>query len=157
MLGCVLLKWWASMETTRSGSFPRGKQPINSLPNVSLTSRHSTVSSPLSSFPTTNFVRMFSFFSTYVFFFFVFGVKATRSFEVYECVVWAPLKLLLQFILFNLQELNKLIQLNNDIMRYIILHVFHKKTFFDWCQGEFIADFVYWPNEARQLFFPWVL
>ncbi len=34
MLGGVLLKQWTSMETLGSRSFPKGKKPRNSLPNV---------------------------------------------------------------------------------------------------------------------------
>ncbi len=46
-------------------------------------------SNPFSSFPTTSFVKIFSFFSAFVFSFFLFfyWAKATKSFEV--CGAWS--------------------------------------------------------------------
>jgi hypothetical protein len=62
------------METPRSESFPKGKQPRNSLPNMLSTSQHSAALNPLSSFPPSSFVKIFYFFSTYVLSFFSFFV-----------------------------------------------------------------------------------
>ncbi len=143
-VGMSFLKQWTSMETLGRGSSPKGKQPRNSLPKVSSTSWHFATSNPLSSFPTTSFVKIFSFFSTSIFSFLNFcWARATKPLEVRECVVWAPSKFLLQFVLFNLQEFDKLIPFNDDIMQCFVLHVFHKKTFLNQCWHKFIVDLVY--------------
>jgi hypothetical protein len=49
------------MEIPRNESFPKGKQPKNSLPNASLMSQHFALSNPLFAFSTTNFVKIFFF------------------------------------------------------------------------------------------------
>jgi len=71
-VGGAFLKQWTSMETPRSGSFRKGKKTRNPLPNVSLMNQHSTTSNPLSSFLITSFVKIFFFFSTFIFSFFCF-------------------------------------------------------------------------------------
>ncbi len=75
MLGVVFLKWWTWMETPRSESFAKGKQPRNSFPNVLSMSWHFATLNPLSSFLTINFFKIFCFFSPSVFSFFFFFVK----------------------------------------------------------------------------------
>ncbi len=72
MLAGAFLKRWTSMETLGTGSFPKGKEPKNSLPKVSSTSQHFATLKHLFIFLTTNLVKIFFFFSTFVFSFFFF-------------------------------------------------------------------------------------
>jgi len=159
MSGGALLKRWTSMETPQSGSFIKGKKTKNSLPNVLLMSWHSTTSNPLNFFLTIRFVKVFSFFSTSIFSFFLFfyWARATKPLKVYECVVGTPLRVFLRFIFLNLKELDKLIPANDHVVQCFILHGTNKKTFLNRRWGKFIIDSVYWANKAHQLLFPWVL
>ncbi len=94
------------------------------------TSWHFAELNILFSFWTTNFLRIFSFFSTSILssLSFFHWAMAIRPLEVCECVFQTPLKLLLRFIQFNLEEVDKLIPFNN-VCDVLSLMLFTKNLF----------------------------
>jgi hypothetical protein len=110
-------------------------------------------------FPNNSFCQNLLFLFNFYFLLFLFfcWTRAIRPLRVCECVVGAPLRIFLQFILFNFKELDELILTNDHVVRCFVLHGANKKTFLSRRWGKLIIDSIYWVYKARQLLFPWVL